>query len=40
MNLLHDRAAVLSKTYEEEYCEVVADAPQSIREKLAEFAVD
>ncbi len=39
LNLLHDRAAVLSKTYEDEYCEVIADAPQSIRERLAEFAV-
>ena len=40
MNLLHDRAAVVSKTYGEDYCEVVADAPQSIRERLGEFAVD
>ena len=40
LNLLHDRAAVISMKYEEEYCEVVADAPQSIRERLAEFAVD
>jgi GTP-binding protein HflX len=39
INLLHDRAAVVSKTYGEDYCEVVADAPQSIRDKLAEFAV-
>ena len=40
LNLLHDRAAVLSKSYEDEYCEVVADAPQSIRDRLAEFAVE
>ena len=40
LHLLHDRAAVVSKTYGEHYCEVVADAPQSIRERLAEFAVD
>jgi GTP-binding protein HflX len=40
LNLLHDRAAVLSKHYGEDYCEVVADTPQSIRERLAEFAVD
>jgi GTPase len=39
INLLHDRAAVISKVYEEDYCEVVADAPQSIREKLSEFAM-
>jgi GTPase len=40
LHLLHDRAAVLSKSYGEDYCEVVADAPQSIRERLGEFAVD
>ena len=40
LHLLHDRAAVLSKEYGEDYCEVLADAPQSIRERLAEFAVE
>ena len=40
LNLLHDRAAVISKSYREEYCEVCAEAPQSIRDRLAEFAVD
>ena len=40
LHLLHDRAAIISKHYEEHYCEVVADAPQSIRDRLAEFAVD
>jgi GTP-binding protein HflX len=40
LHLLHERAAVLSKHYEEHYCEVVADAPESIRDLLAEFAVD
>ncbi len=39
LNLLHDRAAVISQKYAEEYCEVVADAPQSIRDRLSEFAV-
>ncbi len=34
------RAAVRSKRYEDEYCEIVADAPPSIRERLAELAVD
>jgi len=37
--LLHDRAAVISKQYEDGHCEVVADAPQSIRDSLCEFAV-
>jgi GTP-binding protein HflX len=40
LHLLHDRAAIISKRYDDEYCEVVADAPQSIRERLAEFAVE
>ena len=39
IHLLHDRAAILTKTFEDDYCEIVADAPQSLREKLAEFAV-
>ncbi|MFL6415222.1 MAG: GTPase HflX, partial [Bryobacteraceae bacterium] len=39
LNLLHERAAVLSERYGEDYCEVLADAPQSIRARLAEFAV-
>ena len=38
LHLLHDRAAIVSKHYAEDYCEVVADAPESIRQKLAEFA--
>lgn len=40
LHLLHDRAAVVSKTYGEDYCEVVADAPESIRERLAEFVFE
>jgi len=39
LHLLHDRAAIVSKHYEEDYCDVVADAPQSIRNSLAQFAV-
>lgn len=39
LHLLHERAAVISQRYEEDYCEVVADVPQSISTKLAEFAV-
>jgi GTP-binding protein HflX len=39
LHLLYDRAAIVSRHYGHEYCEVVADAPQSIRHKLAEFAV-
>lgn len=39
LHLLHDRAAIVSKEYGDDYCDVVADAPQSIRDRLAEFAV-
>ncbi len=40
LNMLHDRAAIISKKYADDYCEVVADAPQSIRERLSEFTVE
>ncbi len=40
LHLLHDKAAIISKRYEDDYCEVVADAPQSIRDRLSEFAVE
>jgi len=40
LHLLHDRAAIVSKHYGDDYCEVVADAPQSLRDHLAEFAVE
>lgn len=39
LHLLYDRAAIISRHYEHDYCEVVADAPQSIRHKLAQYAV-
>ncbi len=39
LHLLHERAAVISQQYKEEYCEVVADVPESILSKLAEFAI-
>ncbi len=39
LHLLHERAAVMSQQYQDDYCEVVADVPQSILSKLAEFAV-
>ena len=39
LHLLYDRAAIVSRHYERDYCEVVADAPQSIRHKLAQYAI-
>ncbi len=38
LHLLHERAAVISQRYDEDYCEVIADVPQSILSKLSEFA--
>jgi len=38
LSLLHERAAVISERYHDDHCEVLADAPQSIRDRLAEFA--
>ncbi len=39
LNLLHERATVIVNDMKTDHCEVVADAPQSIRNRLAEFAV-
>ncbi len=39
LNLLHDRARVISQRYADEFCEVEADAPLSVRRKLKEFVV-
>jgi len=40
LHLLHERAAVVSQRYEDDHYEVVADAPQSLRNWLAEYAVE
>ena len=40
LHLLHERAGIVSKEYSEEYCEIVADAPLSLRKLLEEFAVE
>jgi GTP-binding protein HflX len=37
LHLLHERAAVVSQAYEGDFCNVVADTPESIRKRLAEF---
>lgn len=39
LHLLHERAAVISQEYGEEFCDVVADTPESIRKRLAEFVI-
>ncbi len=40
LHLLYERGAVISQEYKEDYCEVVAEVPQSILAKLAAFAVE
>jgi GTP-binding protein HflX len=39
LHLLHERSAVISQHYGEDHYEVVAEAPLSLREWLAEYAV-
>jgi GTP-binding protein HflX len=38
LHLLYERAAIVSREYSDEYCEIVADAPQSLRTLLNHFA--
>jgi GTP-binding protein HflX len=38
LHLLHERAAVISQEYDGDFCNVVADTPESIRKRLAGFA--
>lgn len=38
-HLLHEYANVLEKRFEEEYSEIVADAPESIRKRLSRYIV-
>jgi GTP-binding protein HflX len=40
LHLLHERAGIVSKDYSDNYCEIVADAPLSLRTLLEEFAVE
>ncbi len=39
LHLLHENARVTSKRYEGEWCEVEAEAPESVRKKLEEWVV-
>ena len=39
LNLLYERAAVISAEYHDDNCEILADTPESIRNRLAEFNV-
>ncbi len=40
LHVLHERARVTSQTYTEEFCEVEAEAPESIRRRYAQFLID
>jgi GTP-binding protein HflX len=39
LHLLHERAAVVSQEFKEGYCEVLADAPESVRQQLEQYVV-
>ena len=39
LHILHERAAVVSQEYDGDFCNVVADTPESIRKRLAEFTI-
>ena len=39
LHILHERAAVISQEYEEDFCIVVADTPESIRKRLVQFTI-
>lgn len=40
IHLLHEYARVIEKRFEEEYAEIVADAPESIRKRLSRFVAE
>jgi GTPase len=40
LHILHERAKVTSKTYTDEYCEVEAEVPESVRRRLREWLVE
>ena len=39
VHLLHERARVIATRYGEEYCEIDAEVPESIRRRLAKYLV-
>lgn len=39
LHLIHERALVLNQTYKDLFCEIEADAPESLRTKLRKFVV-
>ena len=40
LNIVHERARVISKTYEGDICELVAETPESVRKRLARYIVE
>ncbi len=40
INLLHERARVLQRTYQDETCEIEAEVPESVKRGLARFVVE
>jgi len=40
IHLLHERAKVLASRYEDDWCEIEAEAPESVRRRLARYMVE
>ena len=40
INLLHERAKVLHRAYQDDICEIDAEAPESVKRGLARFVVE
>ena len=40
IHLLHEYARVIEKRFEGEYAEILADAPESVRKRLARFIAE
>ena len=40
INLLHERAKVLQRSYQDDICEIEAEAPESVKRGLARFVVE
>jgi 50S ribosomal subunit-associated GTPase HflX len=40
IHLLHEYARVIEKRFEGEYAEILADAPESVRKRLARFVAE
>ena len=40
IHLLHERAKVMASQYQDEWCEIEAEAPESVRRQLTRYVVE